>query len=123
MKCSIFAPAHITGFFEILDHKEPLEKGSRGAGIALDKGVTTTVEITEGRSESNMISISFNGEDDAKNSTITIKVLELMDREFNISKLLQTSQHRSCSYRTHRCRFRNISCMCPWNRTWQCKDS
>jgi len=88
MKCSIFAPSHITGFFEIFDHKEPLKKGSRGAGIALDKGVTTTVEVTDDRSQSNMIYIRFNGEEDAKNSTITTKVLELMERKFSINQLL-----------------------------------
>ena len=41
-----FSPAHITGFFEICDNnKEPLLKGSRGAGISLKKGVTTKVKI------------------------------------------------------------------------------
>ncbi len=39
MKCSVFAPSHITGFFEIVDHEDPLKRGSRGAGVALDKGV------------------------------------------------------------------------------------
>lgn len=44
-----FAPAHITGFFEICDSpKEPLLKGSRGAGISLSKGVFTRVRLNPG---------------------------------------------------------------------------
>ncbi|MHA2315103.1 MAG: GHMP family kinase ATP-binding protein, partial [Candidatus Hermodarchaeia archaeon] len=46
MKARGFSPGHITGFFQICDEPEdPLEKGSRGAGVSLDKGVTTTVEV------------------------------------------------------------------------------
>ena len=41
-----FSPGHITGFFQICDDSEsPLEKGSRGAGVSVSKGVTTTVEM------------------------------------------------------------------------------
>ncbi|MBW3581679.1 MAG: hypothetical protein KY455_01140 [Euryarchaeota archaeon] len=41
-----FAPAHLTGFFEIHDeHKNPYRKGSRGAGLNLDMGVTADVTI------------------------------------------------------------------------------
>lgn len=44
-----FAPAHLTGFFEIHDeHKNPYRKGSRGAGLNLDIGVTAQVTIEEG---------------------------------------------------------------------------
>ncbi len=42
-----FAPAHITGFFEIHDHDEPMKKGSTGCGVVLDKGVYTSVTIAE----------------------------------------------------------------------------
>ncbi|TQD25308.1 pantoate kinase [Methanolobus vulcani] len=38
-----FAPAHITGFFQIHDHKDPMKKGSTGCGVVLDGGVYTTV--------------------------------------------------------------------------------
>ncbi len=44
---SAFAPAHITGFFQIHDHHEPMKKGSTGCGLVLDRGVDTTVTITE----------------------------------------------------------------------------
>lgn len=54
-----FAPAHITGFFEICDSpKGPLKKGSRGAGISLSKGVFTKVRLTPGGRD---VSITING--------------------------------------------------------------
>lgn len=41
-----FSPAHITGFFQIFDRpRNPLFRGSRGAGISLTKGVKTTVRL------------------------------------------------------------------------------
>ncbi len=41
-----FCPAHITCFFQIHDKSEnPLEIGSRGAGICLDRGITATVKV------------------------------------------------------------------------------
>jgi pantoate kinase len=88
MKCSVFAPSHITGFFEIFDHKEPLKRGSRGAGVALDKGVLTSVEISEDHGSKSPITVSINSGEDPKNTTITFKVLELMEREFGINRLL-----------------------------------
>jgi pantoate kinase len=47
-KGEAFAPGHITGFFEICDESDNvLKKGSRGAGLCLDKGVMTKVTLTE----------------------------------------------------------------------------
>lgn len=47
-KGEAFAPAHITGFFEICDQSDDvLKKGSRGSGLCLDRGVTTSVSLTE----------------------------------------------------------------------------
>jgi pantoate kinase len=52
LKGEAFAPAHITGFFEICDDSDnPLKKGSRGSGLCLDKGVTTKVSVTEASGE------------------------------------------------------------------------
>lgn len=49
MRGAAFAPAHITGFFEICDSSDnPLRKGSRGAGICLDRGVTTRLTVRKG---------------------------------------------------------------------------
>lgn len=79
MKCSIFVPSHITGFFEIIDNDDPLKKGSRGAGVVMDKGVITRVKISEG----NGVKIRINGKKDPKNITITEKTLEILKKDFN----------------------------------------
>ena len=47
MKTRAFVPGHITGFFEIMEHSDPLLSGSRGCGVVIDRGVTTTVEVEE----------------------------------------------------------------------------
>ncbi|UCE38364.1 MAG: hypothetical protein JSW00_03765 [Thermoplasmata archaeon] len=48
LKASAFAPAHVTGFFEIHDEAEDLRKrGSRGVGICLTRGIHTNVEVSE----------------------------------------------------------------------------
>jgi pantoate kinase len=90
MKCSVFAPSHITGFFEIIDHEEPLKRGSCGAGVAMDKGVITTLQIIDKDfTDSPNVDVRINGQKDFKNSSITFKTLELMERDLNISKLLE----------------------------------
>lgn len=54
-----FSPGHITGFFQICDEpKDPLLKGSRGAGVSVDRGVTTTVRLLNGSSIGNRIRIN-----------------------------------------------------------------
>lgn len=80
MKCSVFVPSHITGFFEIVDNANPLKKGSRGAGVVMDKGVKTKIKITHG----NEVKIRINGNDDPRNSTITEKTLEILKNDFNL---------------------------------------
>ncbi|MCG7852426.1 MAG: pantoate kinase [Methanosarcinaceae archaeon] len=44
VKGKAFAPAHITGFFEIHENEDPRHKGSTGCGIVLNGGVETTVK-------------------------------------------------------------------------------
>lgn len=80
MKCSVFVPSHITGFFEIIDNDNSLKKGSRGAGVVMDKGVITKTRITEG----NGIDIKINGKYDPGNVTITEKTIEIIKREHNL---------------------------------------
>jgi pantoate kinase len=90
MKCSVFAPSHITGFFEIIDHEEPLKRGSCGAGVAMDKGVITSLQIIDKDfTDSPNVDVRINGQKDVKNSSITFKTLGLMERDLNISKLLE----------------------------------
>lgn len=47
LKARAFAPAHITGFFEIHEHKELMKKGSTGCGVVLNGGVYTTTTVSE----------------------------------------------------------------------------
>ncbi len=47
--CSVaFAPGHITGFFQVHDHRDPRKKGSTGCGFVLDRGVRTEVSLSSG---------------------------------------------------------------------------
>lgn len=80
MNCSVFVPSHITGFFEIIDNQNLLKKGSRGAGIVMDKGVITKTKISDG----NGIKIKINGQNDPRNATITEKTIEIIKREYNL---------------------------------------
>lgn len=56
-----FSPSHVTGLFQICDQpKDPLFKGSRGAGVSLTKGVKTTVHVQKSVKPS--IQVKVNGE-------------------------------------------------------------
>jgi len=80
MNCSVFVPSHLTGFFEIIDNSDPLKKGSRGAGIVIDKGTITRTKISDG----NGIQIKINGKNDSVNTTITEKTIEIIKRHCNL---------------------------------------
>ncbi|HEX3014447.1 MAG TPA: pantoate kinase [Methanobacterium sp.] len=80
MNCSIFVPSHITGFFEIMDSRDTLKKGSRGAGVVMDRGVITKTKISDG----NGVQIKINGKTDARNATITEKTVEIIKRNYNL---------------------------------------
>lgn len=45
-----FSPGHITGFFEVPQGqaRNPLYRGSKGAGFSLNRGITTTAYVYEG---------------------------------------------------------------------------
>jgi pantoate kinase len=59
MRAKAFAPGHITGFFEILDGpRDPLRKGSRGAGVNLSLGVLTSVEVRKAPRQAVRITIN-----------------------------------------------------------------
>lgn len=84
MKATAFSPAHITGFFEPCFNQTNLKKsGSRGAGINLSLGATSTVEIKPSLKQN--ISISINGKkNSAPVTTLGIKQL-LGSKAFNVS--------------------------------------
>lgn len=71
---SVFVPSHITGFFQVVDHNNPLKKGSRGAGIVINRGVTTTVKSSN-KTKIDGLEI------------IAKKVIEVMKRYYNIGNI------------------------------------
>jgi pantoate kinase len=81
MKCSIFVPGHITGFFQIIDHPNPLYKGSRGAGVVLNKGILTELKIEDGTED---VQVKINGKSDPKNASITYKTIDLIKNHFKL---------------------------------------
>lgn len=89
MKSSLFVPSHITGFFQIIPDLDPLRKGSRGAGIVLDKGVITDVSIEDGDG----VDVIINGESDSKLSSITYKTIDLIKKRFTIVNEKITINH------------------------------
>ena len=46
-KIKAYSPSHITGFFMICDHKNPVYKGSLGGGIVLEAGCVTEVSLAD----------------------------------------------------------------------------
>lgn len=52
-----FSPGHVTGFFEIpkVQDQDALRRGSRGAGFSIDRGISTTVHVFEGRTGSRIL--------------------------------------------------------------------
>lgn len=79
-KLKVFVPAHITGFFEIIGNENPLLKGSRGAGIALDTGVVTETTLKEG---SGNIDIKLNNKRNVKN-TISPRAINIIREQYEI---------------------------------------
>jgi pantoate kinase len=51
MKVTAFCPGHVTGFFQICEHKDPIRSGSRGAGLCLSLGAESTVDTEEGNGD------------------------------------------------------------------------
>ena len=76
----VFVPAHITGFFEIVANDNPVLKGSRGAGIALDEGVVTETIVKEGNGN---IDILINGEKNSIN-TISMSAIDIIRERYNV---------------------------------------
>lgn len=81
-----YCPGHITGFFEICDQpKDPLKKGSRGAGVSIEKGVITTVSLKP--ADQNMIKALINGiETEAPVTKSVVKhMLKLTSKNFTVT--------------------------------------
>jgi pantoate kinase len=69
-----YAPGHITGFVEFpyVRFSDYLHMGSRGAGVCIDKGVTTDVWID--KSSANKVSVQING-NYVKNADVSLYVV------------------------------------------------
>ncbi|WXG43444.1 MAG: pantoate kinase [Promethearchaeati archaeon SRVP18_Atabeyarchaeia-1] len=77
MWAKAFCPGHITGFFEICDQPtDPLKRGSRGAGVSINRGVATEVIIEE--SSPAKVEVTINGKSDP--APVTNSVVNLMSR-------------------------------------------
>ena len=58
-----FVPGHVTGFFTVDRDDDPTKAGSRGAGLALEDGVTVTVAGDDGQApEAGERSVTLDGE-------------------------------------------------------------
>ncbi len=77
----VFVPAHITGFFEIIQNDNPCLKGSKGAGITLDEGVTTHTKVKYG---SGKINIKVNRKDEKLN-TISKTTIDIISKKYNVN--------------------------------------
>lgn len=74
-----FAPAHITGFFQICNHTaDLLHKGSKGAGVSIECGVRTKVSITKESEES--LEIRINGRKTSHAQVSEILAKDLLSR-------------------------------------------
>ena len=93
MSCSAFVPGHVTGFFEIHDEAEDIrQRGSRGAGICLSKGVFTIVEVVE--SDKKSIQVFLNEEKDEAPVTryVVEKIIGNKTYDIKVSSTLELPQ-------------------------------
>ncbi len=81
-----FSPGHLTGFFQACDKsKDPLLRGSKGAGLSISEGVTTKVKIRKSRKKSVNISINGKREESALVSRhVAESFLRLADENFDV---------------------------------------
>ena len=72
-RAEAFSPAHVTGFFQIMDRSRDLLKmGSKGAGISISRGVRTSVHVERSTTTSCKVSINDEVSDSA---VVTMDVL------------------------------------------------
>jgi pantoate kinase len=82
MRVTAFCPGHITGFFLPCEHDEPLLTGSRGAGLCVDRGVTTTVTSRPGTGKIDILMDGRSQEADVSRSAAS---LLLQDKDIDIT--------------------------------------
>ena len=82
MKVTAFCPGHVTGFFQICEHKDPLRSGSRGAGLCLSLGAESTVDTEEGNGD---ILVLLNGKEDRAPVTVAAMAKVLGERKLDVT--------------------------------------
>ncbi len=82
MRAIGFCPGHLTGFFFPCEHDDPLRSGSRGAGLCVDKGATSTVTVFEGRGE---VVVTINGREAAAPVTRSTVAWLMEGRPFDLT--------------------------------------
>jgi pantoate kinase len=69
MNAKAFCPGHITGFFQICEGDDLLSTGSRGAGLCITLGATSSVDVEHAERQS--IQVTINGSKSAAEVTRT----------------------------------------------------
>ena len=93
MRVTSFCPGHITGFFQIVEHEDPLRSGSRGAGMCVALGAKCDLEATPGNGK---IEVRLDGR--KRPAPVTIDAIaglpghERMDCVISIENELPTGQ-------------------------------
>jgi pantoate kinase len=82
MKVTAFCPGHVTGFFQICEHKEPMRSGSRGAGLCLSLGAESIVDTEEGNGD---ILIILDGKEERAPVTRTAVEKILGERKLDVT--------------------------------------
>jgi len=87
MRAKAFCPGHITGFFEICMSDDEEKSGSRGAGICISHGATSTVEI-----KGNEIEVEINGRRGGEVTEEALRMLTERGIEAKVELSLPQSQ-------------------------------
>ncbi len=101
-KVSAFSPGHITGFFQIVDDEEdPLLIGSRGAGVSINRGVKTTVEIHPNKKTKTNIRINQQTDVPAPVSEhVLAQMLSCVDRAYLVNVEHEVALPIGCGFGT-----------------------
>ena len=93
MSCSAFVPGHVTGFFEIHDEAEDIrQRGSRGAGICLSKGVFTIVEVFESDKKSILVFLNEEKDEAPVTRYVVEKIIGNKTYEIKVMSTLELPQ-------------------------------
>ncbi len=86
-QAAAYSPAHITGFFEILDtDDEASKRGSLGAGVSLSRGVRTVVLVKKSHKDSLVVRMNGQQKSAAKVSEfVARKYLNMAGGKYTIS--------------------------------------